>query len=255
MQKPANSFRYLDTLYAPDYVPQEADMGSYSAILSDGSEYVREGLVEKWQRWVILILLLVIQAFTICIIPLFNGYLVRIYGSTSNDAPNIDDYKRLFVDGWKLNIVTILYMIPAVIVGVVLGLLSIAPIMAAVLGRGRIDEILGLVAGSIGLVVTGLIFAIITLIMYMAFVHFSRSGKIIDAFSVGEITKKIGDGIGWASYVFMWVIIWIISMILCVIIMGLNVIPPLGVTVGIVLTPLWAVFIAKVTRNVYDNKL
>jgi len=239
---------------APDYVPEEPDMASYSAILSDGSEYVREGVVEKWQRWVILIMLLLIQTITICIIPLFNGYLVRIYGTTGNKAPEVDDYKRLFIDGWKLNIVTILYMIPAIIVGVVLGLMSIAPIMAAVLGRGRIDEILGFIAGSFGLIVTGLIFAIITLIMYMSYVHFSRSGNMMDAFSINEITGKVTDGIGWGSYVFMWLIIWIFSMILCVIIMGLNVIPPLGVTIGFVLGPLWAVFIAKVTRNVYDNK-
>jgi hypothetical protein len=229
-------------------------MTSYSAILSDGSEYVREGLVEKWQHWIILIVLLIIQAITLCIIPLFNGYLVRVYGSTSNTAPDIDDYKALFIDGWKLNIVTILYMIPAIIVGVVLGLMSIAPLLGAVISKGRIDEILGLIIGSIGLLVTGLIFAIITLIMYMAYVHFARSGNITDAFSIGEITKKVGDGIGWGGYVFMWVIIWIISMILCVIIMGLHVIPPLGITMGLVLAPLWAVFIAKVTRNVYDNK-
>ena len=229
-------------------------MASYSAILSDGSEYVRGGLVDKWQRWILLIVLLIIQTVTICIIPLFNGYLVRVYGSTSNTAPDIDDYKKLFVDGWKLNIVTILYMIPAIIVGVVLGLLSLAPIVGAVLSKGRIDEILGLIIGSIGLLVTGLIFAVITLIMYMAYVHFSRSGRIMDAFSIGDIARKVGDGIGWGTYVLMWVIIWIISMILCVIIMGLNVIPPLGVIVGMVLSPLWAVFIAKVTRNVYDNK-
>ncbi|MDD1727797.1 MAG: DUF4013 domain-containing protein [Methanospirillum sp.] len=229
-------------------------MASYSAILSDGSEYVRGGLVDKWQRWILLIVLLIIQTVTICIIPLFNGYLVRVYGSTSNAAPDIDDYKKLFVDGWKLNIVTILYMIPAIIVGVVLGLLSLAPIVGAVLSKGRIDEILGLIIGSIGLLVTGLVFAVITLIMYMAYVHFSRTGSIMDAFSIGDITRKVGDGIGWGTYVLMWVIIWIISMILCVIIMGLNVIPPLGVIVGMVLSPLWAVFIAKVTRNVYDNK-
>lgn len=241
-------------MYSPEYVVQEADMTSFSEILSDGSEYVKEGLVEKWQRWVVLIVLMIIQTFTICIIPLFNGYIVRVYGSTSNSAPEVDDYKRLFIDGWKLNIVTILYMIPAIIIAVVLGLMSMAPVIAGFLNKGRIDELAGVLLGSFGLIVAGLLFAVITLIMYMAFVHFSRSGKLMDAFSVGEITRKVGDGIGWGSYVLMWVIIWIISMVLFVIIMGLNVIPPLGLIVGLVLGPLWAVFIAKVTRNVYDNK-
>lgn len=239
---------------SPEYVVQEAHMTSFSAILSDGSEFVREGLVEKWQRWVVLIVLMIIQTVSICIIPLFNGYMVRVYGSTSSLAPDVDDYKRLFIDGWKLNIVTLLYMIPAIIVAVVLGLMSMAPIIAGFLNKGRIDELAGVLVGSFGLMVAGLIVAVLTLVMYMAFVHFSRSGNLTDAFSIGEITKRVGDGIGWGFYVLMWVIIWVISMIFFVIIMGLNVIPPLGLIVGLVLGPLWAVFIVKVTRNVYDNK-
>ena len=229
-------------------------MASISAIISDGSEYVKDGLVEKWQRWIVLIILMVVQGITMSIIPLFNGYLVRVYGSTSNIAPEVEDYKKLFIDGWKLNLVTILYMIPAIIVGILLGVMSIAPIIAGVMNKGRIDEILGIVLGSIGLMVAGLIFAVITLIMYMAYVHFSRTGNLGDAFQIKAITSQIGEGIGWGSYIIMWIIIWVFSMILFLIIMGLNVIPPLGIIAGFVFAPLWAVFIAKITCNVYDNR-
>lgn len=230
-------------------------MASFSAILSEGSEYVKEGLVEKWQRWIILIVLMIVQGITMCIIPLFNGYLVRVYGKEGKEAaPEVDDYMRLFIDGWKLNIVTILYMIPAIIIALVLGVFSVAPMIAGYLNKGRVDELLGLLLGSLGLLVAGLVFAIITLIMYMSYVHFSRTGNMMDAFSVGEIAEKIGNGIGWGSYIVMWIIIWIISMILFVIIMGLNVIPPVGLILGAVLGPLWGVFIARILCTLYDNK-
>lgn len=229
-------------------------MASFSAILSDGSEYVKEGLIEKWQRWIVLIILLAVQMFTLSVVPLFNGYLVRVYGSTSGVAPEADDYKRLFIDGWRLNIVTILYMIPAVIVGVVLGLMTFVPELLGHVSTGRMDKVAGLILGASGLMVAGLVLAVITLIMYMAFVHFSRSGNLIDAFNVGAITRKVSEGIGWGTYVLMWVIIWIISMTLFIIVIGLSSVPPLGFIIGMVLAPLWAVFIAKITCNIYDNR-
>jgi MFS family permease len=241
-------------MYAHEYDVQEADMASVSAILSDGSAYVKEGLVEKWQRWIILIVLMAIQGITMSIIPLFNGYLVRVYGSPAKQAPEIEDYKRLFIDGWKLNIVAILYMIPAIIVGLVLGVMSLAPVIAGIMNKGRIDEILGLFLGSIGLLVAGLVFAVITLIMYMAFVHFSRSGKVSDAFAVGAIVNRISSGIGWGMYIAMWIVIWILSMILFLIIMGFNMVPPLGMIAGLVLAPLWGVFIAKINCDIYDTR-
>ena len=229
-------------------------MTTISAIISDASGYVKEGLVEKWQRWILLIILMIIQVFTLSIIPLFNGYLVRVYGSTDQNAPEITDYMRLFVDGWKLNIVTVLYMIPAVIIAILLGVFSIAPVIAGVLNKGRVDELIGIILGTFGLIVAGLIFALISLIMYMAYIHFSRSGKLSDAFSFGAICRQIGDGVGWGTYILTFIVIWIFSMILFVIIMGMSVVPPLGLIVGLVLAPLWAVFIAKINCNLYDNK-
>ncbi|MFH0968232.1 MAG: DUF4013 domain-containing protein [Methanobacteriota archaeon] len=229
-------------------------MASISAILSDGSEYVKEGLIEKWQRWIALIILMIVQMFTMSVVPLFNGYLVRVYGSTGKIAPEVDDYKSLFIDGWKLNIVAILYMIPAIIVAVVLGLMTFVPELLGHVSSGRVDKVAGLVLGASGLMVAGLILAAITLIMYMAFVHFSRSGNLVDAFNVGAITRKVSDGIGWGTYVLMWIIIWIISMTLFIIIIGLSALPPLGFIAGVVLAPLWTVFIAKITRDIYDNR-
>lgn len=231
-------------------------MASISTILSDGSEYVREGLVEKWQKWIMLIVLMIVQGITMSIIPLMNGYMVRVYGNEGKrSAPEVDDFMRLFIDGWKLNLVIILYMIPAIIIALILGVFSIAPIVAGFMSSGRIDELAGILLGSIGLLVAGLVFAIITLIMYMGLVHFSRTGSMMDAFSVGEIVRRISDGVGWGTYIVMWIIIWIISMTIFVIIMGLNAIPPLGLIAGVVLAPLWGVFLGRILSSLYDNRV
>ncbi|HWQ66081.1 MAG TPA: DUF4013 domain-containing protein [Methanospirillum sp.] len=229
-------------------------MTSYEVILSDASEFVRRGLIEQWQRWITLILLMIIQGITIGIIPLFNGYVVRVYQSMEQSTPEINDYTRLFIDGWKFNIVTIIYLIPAIIVAVFLGIFSIIPIIAGFMGAGKINAVVGIIMGSIGLLLTGLIFAAISLILYMAYVHFSRSGNLTDAFQIGEIIAHISNGIGWEKYFMLWIIIWIFSMTFGVIIMGMNALPPMGIIAGMILAPLWALFIAKINVNIYDNK-
>ncbi|RXM21821.1 DUF4013 domain-containing protein, partial [Citrobacter sp. AAK_AS5] len=83
-------------------------------------------------------------------------------------------------------------------------------LIAGFLAEGKIVEISGLLIGSLGILVAFLVFLLISLIMNMAFIHFSRSGRLLDAFSVGAITSRISDGIGWGGYIVMWVIVWVL---------------------------------------------
>ena len=153
-------------------------MASYSEIITNASDYVKSGLIDHWKRWIILVILSVIQIFTINIVPLVSGYLVRVYANPDDIAPEIDEYGRLFVDGWKMNIVTILYLIPAIIVAVAFGAIGVISALAGLLTEGKITHITGLVVGSIGIILAFLVFLLITLVMNMAYVHFSRSGRI-----------------------------------------------------------------------------
>jgi len=229
-------------------------MASYSAIITNASEYVKSGLIDHWKRWIILVILSIIQVFTINIVPLVSGYLVRVYANPGDIAPEIDEYGRLFVDGWKMNIVTILYLIPAIIVAVAFGAIGVISALAGLLTEGKITHIGGLVVGSIGILLAFLVFLLITLVMNMAYVHFSRSGSILDAFSVGAISRQISDGIGWGGYIVMWIIVWILMTVLFFIVSGLAMIPIIGWLALLVLTPLWSVFIAKINSNIYDNR-
>lgn len=229
-------------------------MASYSFILSNASEYVKSGLLDHWKRFLVFIILSIIQLVSLNIIPLASGYLIRIYGTPGETAPEIDEYGRLFVDGWKMNIVTLLYLIPAIIIAVAFGALGVISLIVGFLAEGKITEISGLIIGSIGILIAFVVFILISLIMNMAYVHFSRSGRMLDAFSVGEISRKISDGIGWGGYIVMWIIVWILLSILFLIITGLSLIPVLGWIVALILTPLWTVFIAKINSNIYDNR-
>jgi len=229
-------------------------MASYSDILSNASEYVKAGLIDKWQRWIVLIVVSIVQLITLNIIPLASGYLVRVYATPGDEAPELDEFGKLFIDGWKMNIVTLLYLIPAIIIAVVFGAAGLISIFAGIASEGAITNVAGLMMGSIGILLAFLVFFLITLIMNIAYVHFSRSGRILDAFSIGAITGRISEGIGWGSYIVMWIIVWILMTVLFFIISGLTVIPVLGWLVALVLIPLWSVFIAKIYCNIYDNR-
>jgi len=228
-------------------------MTSISGMISNASEYVKEGLVSAWQRWVVLIVLSIIQTFTLSLIPLMSGYLVRVYGSSSEIAPDVNDFGRLFIDGWKINFIAILYIIPAVVIAIIFGVLGFVPLIFGVLEGAPLVEVIGLFLGSIGVVIAIIIFVLITLIMNMAFVHFARTGKFFEAFSVGDIFRKISEGVGFGTYFIVWIIVWIMMVTLFLIVLGLALIPFIGWLVGPVLTPLWVVFIAKIYCNLYDN--
>lgn len=228
-------------------------MASYSGIISHASEYVKTGLIDNWQRLVVLIVFSLIQIFTLNIVPLVSGYLVRIYATPGDQAPEIDEYRRLFIDGWKMNLVTLLYMIPAIVIALVFGAIGIISFISVFLSKGIIPDLAGLLIGSFGILAAFLVCILTTLIMNMAYVHFARSGKVLDAFSVGAITHHISEGIGWGGYIVMWIIVWILMTILFFILSGLSLIPILGWIAALVLIPLWTVFIAKINGNIYDN--
>jgi len=70
----------------------------YGTVISRAFEYTKDALVGKWMQWVILAVLSLVQGLTLSLIPLLNGYAVRIL-SGKTPAPEIDDWVKLFVDG------------------------------------------------------------------------------------------------------------------------------------------------------------
>ena len=224
-------------------------------IIGSAFSYTKEGLLGSFTKWILLIVIAIIQAITFCIIPLLNGYIVRIY-SGEKTLPEINSWGKLFVDGWKYNIIVILYMIPAIIVAVVLGfftLLSASEVMA-IGTSGSTAGIIGLITGIITvLFILLIVMVIISLFLMMALVRLGKTGRIGESFNFGALNKQISNGVGWLGYIGYVILLWILGLILMIIIAAVNIlILPLGILIMIFILPAWAVFAAKYMTNIYD---
>ena len=81
-------------------------------ILEKSIRYAQEGLAGKWDRWLLLII-------SCIIFPLYLGYMIRIYRG-ANPAPQPETWGCMFLDGIKLIIVYLVYIIPVLILDVIL---------------------------------------------------------------------------------------------------------------------------------------
>ncbi|MDD3407086.1 MAG: DUF4013 domain-containing protein [Methanomicrobium sp.] len=210
-----------------------------------------EGFVGSWMKWILLIVCTIIQGITFGIVPLLNGYFVRIF-SENEKAPEIDQWVRLFTDGWKFNIVCLLYMIPAIIIAVVFGLFAFVPAVMGFAATGNADELMAIFGIFTGLAITGVVMLLMALLMFMGLVRLGKTNKIGEAFNFGAITKQISNGAGWLGYIGYCIILWVLIVIYVAVISLLSVIPFLGIILGFILTPLVYVFIAYYLKNIYE---
>ncbi len=183
------------------------------------------------------------------IIPIVNfivsGYFARVIKESprSDAPPPIEKYGELWVEGAKIFIVTLVYMIVPIV------LLSVG--MASAIVAGMFFPMAGLgVLGSI-LVVIGLILIFfIMIIALMAIVHMVKTGRLGAAFDFNKILSKI-RAIGWANYIIWIIVIFIIGLILA----GLSFIPYIGWLISLILSPVFMVFIGRSASNIYESSV
>jgi len=74
-------------------------------------EFAKDGLVGHWVRWILLII--------ISVIPIVNfisqGYVIKIYRG-GEVAPEFKGYIEMFIDGLKLTIINLVYVIIPLII-------------------------------------------------------------------------------------------------------------------------------------------
>lgn len=75
--------------------------------VSDSFGYANEGLIGKWMRWIILIICSII-------FPLIMGYSLRVMKGVT-PAPEPGEYVGMLIDGIKMIIINIVYMIIPII--------------------------------------------------------------------------------------------------------------------------------------------
>ncbi len=235
-------------------------LADYDMMVHDAFAYAKEGVYERTDRWVRLILGTILLG-----IPL-SGYIIRIYrGATP--APAVEDWGALFIDGLKLMVIGLIYAIPVIIIALAPYFFRHATAMApAPVGTvqpfdmGAAGQTVGLVFLSILIMV--IVDIIIAILLPIASIRFARTRDFFEAFNFRAIIGHIGK-IGWLTYILALIVLlliiglplFIVEMI--VIFVGFfvgHIFIALGLFLLLILiiAPLLSTFQARFMTRVYD---
>jgi len=206
-------------------------------VLNDSFVYAKDAVWGKWTRWILLIIASII-------FPLIMGYELEVYRG-KKPAPEPANWGKLFIDGIKLLIIQIIYLIPVLIVALIFigggALMTMGGSPAAVMaGVGSI---------LIGVLITLIVAFVIGLIEMMGVIRFARTGRMGEAFNFSAILDRIGK-IGWGSYIIALIVVAIVA---CIIGFVLSAIPVIGGLLLIIVIPALVIFVARFITLVYDS--
>jgi len=248
--------------------------------LSASFEFAKDGLVDHWDRWIILMLLLGISyiiefgttfvdtlsvLFMILLIVsviasligvcIASGYLVKIFRG-GEVAPELEGYFEMFIDGIKLCIIQFVYLfIPIMILSA--GILFAGLGGIALLATGEVPDA---TAVAMGMGITGLLLMlggivlliILGLIATIAGIRFAKTEKLGEGFNFEEIFATIKE-IGWLHYILSYIVfIILVGFLTFLLIMIMEVIPFIGWVPLVIITPLLFLWQGKFLENLYS---
>jgi hypothetical protein len=223
----------------------------YGNLISRSFRYTKEALWGEWGRWVLLVILSLIQTFTLFLIPLASGYIVRVL-SGQRPAPDVNQWGRLFVDGWKLNIITLIYLIPVILILAVFGGIAAVSAIAA-RGLDNPDVWASAVAVAFtGILIAAVVWVIISFIAMFAIVRFAHTGSFFQAFSFGAIARHIGR-IGWGAWIVAVIVLVLIGLVYAVVTGLITSIPILGWIINLFLGVAYGIFHARYLVEAYES--
>jgi hypothetical protein len=257
-------------------IPSEYSM-DHSAAVSASIDYTREALIGKWTRWLIFVIFSIplallpfvfdfetlakttdfsweqvpwgqVAALVIAGILLsffLSGYVVRIYRGVQ-PAPDFNDWANLFLDGLKLQILSIIWILPILIF--VLGAVGLSIVLLGTPESGSMTLVGVLVAV---LLISLVFFIVIGLFIPMALVRFARTGSIREGLRFSAISEHIGR-IGWGQYIIALIVLVAVTLIYGIIVTVFSLIPFIGWVLELVATPLMTVFAARYYTLVYE---
>jgi hypothetical protein len=203
--------------------------------LSESLEYAKDAVWGKWTRWVLLII-------SSIIFPLILGYELEVYRG-KKPAPEPENWGKLFIDGIKLLVIEIIYLIPTFII-------LFLSIGAAVLAVTSPTAAMGLWGSfAAGILITLIVAFITGLFMAMGVIRFARTGSMGEAFNFTAILDRIGK-IGWGSYILALIVVTVVAGIIGFI---LSVIPFIGWILMLIAAPALAIFVARFVTLLYDS--
>lgn len=264
-------------------------------MISDSFEYAKDGLTKNLKTWIMLIVLTLLPVIPFLLLILLMlpsliattgadlpgsliatfiigfvialviaiilgafsmGYLLKILRGEV-PLPEVTGFGTLFIDGIKLLVIEVIYLIPVMIILAVTAgaaLLSALPILMSMPGEPDFEALMPVLMPIIGGVIAGVLIAIIVaiilwLLAVVGVVRFARTGKIGEAFNFSAILATIGK-IGWGSYILALIIVVVIVAVVQVI---LSIIPYIGMIIQILISPFIMVFMHRYICILYDS--
>jgi hypothetical protein len=215
--------------------------------ISDSFGYAKDAIWGKWIRWLLLIVCSII-------FPFMYGYTVRVM-SGEDPAPDLKGWIRLFIDGIKLIVITVIYAIPLMILIVLPFLLYFIPVSSTITPAGSsgpapiISPELGIFVALAILIIFVLAAIIIGILSTFAAVRFARTGKMREAFRVGTLLRHIGR-VGWIrSFIALLVMVIVVTIAQFI----LALIPLVGPILLFLLTPAFIIFSARYVALLYES--
>jgi len=231
---------------APSGLGAEAKRMSLSENLGSSFNYAK-ALVGDIGRYIILLILNIIPLVNLIV----SGYGARIIKTTpeTSELPKLERYGDMFIDGVKIAVTGIIYMI---IPGIVLGL-GAGSLFAGIFGFGPGPSAGGFALAGLGvvMVLVGLALAFILGIFFaMGVAHMLRTGNFGKAFAFGEI-KQVITQIGWGRYIAWLLVLFVIAVVLGAVI---GAIPfPFGTIISAILGPFLVAFYFRSVGIVYSE--
>jgi hypothetical protein len=204
----------------------------------DSAEYARK-LFTNLGRLLILIVLNFIPVVNFIV----GGYMWRVVHDTpsSKDPPRLERYGEMWVNGLKVVVASIIYMI----IPIIIILVGAWELVARTMTHGL--QLRFLTPTGIITIFVGIIIAFfLSLILAMGIVHMIKHNSFGQAFAFGEILSVIKK-IGWGKYI-AWVIVVFVIMI---IVHATSGIPAIGWLISIVITPVFYVFVSRSAALIY----
>jgi len=218
-----------------------------SYVLNDSWHFAQDALIGKWVRWIMLVI-------SSILFPIMYGYTVRIMRG-SEPAYEEESFFGLFIDGIKLCIINIIYMIIPMLVFIA----TIGFAFIGIISSGKeitFESILPILGGFIvGILITIILVIIFGLLNIIGSVRFARTGSMGEAFAIREILAAIGK-IGWFHYIaslfVLMVVVFFLIVALTIVELILGIIPILGWIIGWILSLFLGPFISIMTSRYYS---
>jgi len=213
------------------------------SIFNDAFDYA-EKMFADLGRLVILIVLTFIPLVNLVVL----GYFAKVIRETpSSEPPALKGYGEMWIQGLKIAVASIIWMIVPIILGGCMALAFIAPIPLSGAKSGALI-VLGMIGIGVAVLVAVVVAFMISIILSMAIVHMIKHNSFSKAFSVREILDIIRR-IGWGKYIFWLIIMFVIYLVIS----AIGFIPLVGWLISLIIGPPFSVFAASSASLIYSE--